>query len=134
MPQYPVPQFIEEEGKIVFFLSYRQFFLLVGGGATCFLLIFTLPLLVAIAGSLFIMLLVSAIAFIKINGVSLIKAVLNFLGFLTQNKNYTWKREELSYMPKVQKVQEIPVIAKIPMRTQTVSRLEATKKMIETKK
>ena len=134
MPQYPVPQFIEEEGKIVFFLSYRQFFLLVGGGATCFLLIFTLPLLVAIAGSLFIMLLVSAIAFIKINGVSLIKAVLNFLGFLTQNKNYTWKREELSYMPKVQKVQEIPAIAKIPMRTQTVSRLEDVKKRIETKR
>jgi len=97
--QYPVPQFIEEEGKIVFFLTFRQFFLLVGGGAVCFLLFFTLPLTFAIIGSLFIMILVSAIAFIKINGLPIIKIVLNFLGFVTQNKNYTWKREDLPYLP-----------------------------------
>ena len=137
MAQYPVPQFIEEEGKIVFFLTFRQFFLLVGGGAVCFLLFFTLPLTFAIIGSLFIMILVSAIAFIKINGLPIIKIVLNFLGFVTQNKNYTWKREDLPYLPKIQdiqKVQEIPIIKKGPSATQNISRLEDVKKRIETKR
>ena len=121
----------------MFFLTFRQFFLLVGGGAVCFLLFFTLPLTFAIIGSLFIMILVSAIAFIKINGLPIIKIVLNFLGFVTQNKNYTWKREDLPYLPKIQdiqKVQEIPIIKKGPSATQNISRLEDVKKRIETKR
>ena len=43
MEQYPVPQFIEQEGKIAFFLSFRQFFYLAGAGAICFILYYTLP-------------------------------------------------------------------------------------------
>jgi len=93
MAQYPVPQFIEEEAKIIFFLTFRQFFLLVGGAAVCFLLFYTLPFYVFIVGSLFVMALVSIIAFVKINGISVVKIVLNYLGFLIQKKDYIWKKK-----------------------------------------
>ncbi|MCX6719524.1 MAG: PrgI family protein, partial [Candidatus Staskawiczbacteria bacterium] len=43
MEQYPIPQFIEQEGKIAFFISFRQFFYLVGAGGACFILYFILP-------------------------------------------------------------------------------------------
>ena len=42
MEQYPIPQFIEQEGKIAFFISFRQFFYIVGAGAICFILYFAL--------------------------------------------------------------------------------------------
>ena len=93
MPQYPIPQFIEEEGKIVFFLTFRQFFLLVGGGAVCFLLFLTMPFWVFAVGSVFIMAFALIIAFVKINGASIVRVVLNYLGFVTGAKNYTWKKK-----------------------------------------
>ena len=93
MPQYPVPQFIEEEGKIVFFLTFRQFFLIVGGGVVCFLLFYILPFYFFIAGSLFVMALVAIIAFVKINGISVVRITLNYLGFLTQSKDYMWRKK-----------------------------------------
>ncbi len=93
MAQYPIPQFIEEEGKIVFFLTFRQFFWLVGGGAACFLLYITMPFIVFLIGALVIMSLVSIVAFVKINGIPVMKVVLNFFGFLTQRKNYIWKKK-----------------------------------------
>ena len=93
MPQYPIPQFIEEEGKIIFFLTFRQFFLLVGGGVVSSILFIKLPLLVSVICSLFIMALVAIIAFVKINGISIVKMVFNYLGFVTKNKNYIWKKK-----------------------------------------
>jgi len=93
MAQYPVPQFIEEEGKIIFFLTFRQFFLLIGGGVVCFLLFQFLPFYFFVVGSLFVMAVVSIIAFVKINGISVVKIVLNYLGFLIQKKDYIWKKK-----------------------------------------
>ncbi|MCX6722854.1 MAG: hypothetical protein NT094_02165 [Candidatus Staskawiczbacteria bacterium] len=43
MDKYPIPQFIEAEGKIAFFISFRQFFYLCGAGLACFFLYFFLP-------------------------------------------------------------------------------------------
>ncbi len=133
MAQYPIPQFIEEESKIVFFLTFRQFFLLVGGGAICFLMFLVLPILLFVILSIFVMVLVSAIAFLKIDGIPIIKVVLNFFGFATQNKNYTWKKEELS-QPFIQRDQVTEGTKETSEPTQPISRLEEIKKMIETKK
>jgi len=117
--QYPVPQFIEEEGKIVFFLTFRQFFILVGGGAVCFLLYVLLPLWVFAITSIAIMLLVGAIAFIKIDNDSIVKVLLQFLGFSFSNKNYIWRKRDLSY----------------PLNGEGQGGwLHKTKKMIETKR
>lgn len=94
MPQYPVPQFIEEEGKIIFFLTFRQFFLLVGGGVICFLMFTFLPFWVFVVGSIFVVFIVVIIAFVKINGISVVRILLNYLGFLTQDKDYVWKKKD----------------------------------------
>ncbi len=93
MAQYPIPQFIEEEGKIIFFLSFRQFFLLVGGGVVCYLLFITLPLIIFVICAIIIMGLVSAIAFLKINGIPIIKVTLNYFRFVTGSKDYMWKKK-----------------------------------------
>lgn len=94
MPQYPVPQFIEEESKIVFFMTFRQFFLLVGGGVVCFLLFLALPLLIFAICAVIVMALVSIIAFVKINNQSVIKALFNYMSFTTGPKNYIWKKNK----------------------------------------
>lgn len=93
MAQYPIPQFIEEESKIVFFLTYRQFFMLVGGGAICFLLFMQLPTLFATILSIIVMGIILIITFLKINGVPVLKVVFGYFGFITQSKNYVWKKE-----------------------------------------
>jgi hypothetical protein len=97
MAQYPIPQFIEEEGKIMPFLTFRQFFWLIGGGAISFMLYFTLPFGIFAILGLLVMGITAALAFVKINNASIITVVLNFIGFATGPKSYVWKRKEFSY-------------------------------------
>ena len=46
------------------------------------------------------MLLVGAIAFIKIDNESIVQIVLHALGFTISNKNYFWDKKELGYSSK----------------------------------
>ncbi|MEK7664120.1 MAG: PrgI family protein [Patescibacteria group bacterium] len=117
---YPTPQYIEEEGKIVFFLTFRQFFLLVGGGAVCLLLYYLLPFLLFIFLAIPIMLLTAAVAFIKIGNESIVKVFLHIIGFSIGKKNYIWKKKEMSYPLGAQGGQQ--------------SKVEQVRKIIETKK
>jgi len=94
MAHYSVPQFIEEESRIVFFLTFRQFFILLGGGIVCFALFITLPPALFVISSMVIVLLAIAIAFLKINNQPVIKALLSYFGFITGPKNYIWKKED----------------------------------------
>jgi len=88
--QYPIPQFIESEGKIISFLSFRQFFLLVGGGAICALFFTILPFYFFVIGSLLVMALTGSIAFVKIDNISVLTIFMNFIGFTIASKNYMW--------------------------------------------
>ncbi len=135
MEKYPLPQFIESEGKIIYFLTFRQFFELVGGGAIIYILhlfitnfnIFSIVAL-AIAGF------TAAIAFMKIENTSLPTFFLHFLGFSIESKNYVWKKKEASYPLQARKesaVSEEPGKSMLKMQE---SGLGKTKKMVETKK
>src|SRR5436305_2106010 len=97
MPQYPIPQFIEEEGKIISFLTFRQFFLIVGGGAICVLLFYLTPFLVFVFTALPIALLTAAIAFVKIENETIVQILLHMIGFSMTKKNYVWKKGDASY-------------------------------------
>jgi hypothetical protein len=97
MPQYPIPQFIEQEGKIISFLTFKQFFVLVGGGAFCLLFYFVFPTVIFIFLSLIAVFMVAIIAFIKIENTPVINIILNFINFSTKSKNYTWKKKESAY-------------------------------------
>lgn len=97
MAQYPIPQFTEAEGKIIFFLTFKQFFLLVGGGAFCALFYYTLPFFVFVIGSLVVVIIVGAIGFLKVDDVPVAKLMLNALGYFLKAKIYTWKKKESPY-------------------------------------
>lgn len=127
MAQYSIPQFIEEEGRIVFFLTFRQFFILVGGGAVCFLFYFTgLPLIWFLIFAILIMASAVAIAFVKIDNVTIPKMVLNFFGFYFGSKVYTWQKGEVPHDSFRQEL-----IKKSPLKN---SALNKTKREIETAK
>jgi hypothetical protein len=128
LAQYPIPQFIEAEGKIISFLTFRQFFILVGAGAICFLLYYTLPFFLFATLSIIIGLLAAAIAFLKIDNVSVVKIFLNFVKFLMESKNYIWKKKEIPYPFKAKQAQGFT--AKKPEKTQ----LHSIKNMVEYRK
>ncbi len=137
MAQYPIPQFIEQEGKIIFFLTFRQFFMLVGGGALCALYFVLLPFYFFVMGSMITLAITAIIAFIKIDGFPVITTILNFAGFSVASKSYMWQKKEASYPFKIQKkpelgeLQNTPTTAPVKMQT---SKLNDIKKLIETKK
>jgi len=135
MAQYPIPQFIEQEGRILPFMTFRQFFTLVGGAAICFVLFYLLPITLFIVASLFVMLFAGTLAFIKVNKVSIFKFSLQYLGFLSRTKNYTWKKKESLYPFKSQKksLENLPEIKENVGLQNQKSRLSETKKMIELK-
>lgn len=97
MEQYPVPQFIEEESKMVFFLTVKQFVYLVVAGAIIFILSAVLPFLLFIIATIIIGGATVTLGFFKIDGIPLLTIILNSIGFITGAKNYTWKKKESLY-------------------------------------
>lgn len=110
MEQYPIPQFIEQEGKIAFFISFRQFFYLVGAGLICFFLYFALPRFLFYMATIIIFSVAAGLAFITVNGAPVINILLNSVGFASSSKNYVWKKKESLYPFKTIKRIEIKKI------------------------
>ncbi|MEK7540785.1 MAG: PrgI family protein [Patescibacteria group bacterium] len=133
MDQYPIPQFIEQEGKIAFFISFRQFFYLVGAGALCFLLYFVLPRFLFIIFSVLIGISAICLAFITVNGAPIINVLLSSLGFAAGSKNYVWKKKESPYPFKTIKRVEIRKIAEGPVLKVQESRLKKIHTEVELK-
>lgn len=133
MEQYPIPQFIEQEGKIAFFVSFRQFFYLVGAGAVCFLLYFVLPFFLFVICSAIIGISSIGLAFITINGAPVINVLLNSFGFAAGSKNYVWQKKESPYPFKTIKRIEIRKIAEGPVLKVQESRLKKIHTEVELK-
>lgn len=133
--QYATPQFIESEGKIISFLTFKQFFILTGGGLVCGLLFLILPFSLFVLGSIFVMGVAAIIAFFKINGFSATTIFLQFLGFTMGTKSYLWKKKEAAYPFKVQQKPEPTAPEQIaPMPKMQESKLQSIRTMIETKR
>ena len=130
MAQYPIPQFIESEGKIISFLTFRQFFILVGGGAFCLLFYYTLPFWLFTILSIIVGLLVALIGFVKIDNTSVVTILLNSILFLVGSKKYIWQKKESPYPFKVKKNYDVKSIqAESP-----INRLGVAKKLVELRK
>jgi hypothetical protein len=133
MEQYPIPQFIEAEGKIAFFLSFRQFFYLIGAGVICFALYFVLPsFLFFIIGPL-VFVGTAILAFATINGAPIINIILGGIGFSMGGKDYTWKKKESLYPFKPIKRAQIKKIEQGPVLQAQTSQLKRTKTMVDLK-
>ncbi|OGZ63724.1 MAG: hypothetical protein A3A98_00325 [Candidatus Staskawiczbacteria bacterium RIFCSPLOWO2_01_FULL_40_39] len=134
MSQYPIPQFIEEEGKIIFFLTFRQFFLLAGGGAVCLIIYFLAPYSLFLGAAALIMITVIVIAFVKVQNASIVTVVLNMLGFMVGKKNYTWSKRGTNARPETERKQEFKKPVEVPAPKLQPSKLRAAQKMIEVRK
>lgn len=131
MEQYPIPQFIEQESKIAFFISFRQFFYLVGAGLICFFLYWILPRFLFFMVSAVIFIIALGIAFITINGVPILNMLLGAIGFSMGGKDYTWKKKESPYPFKPIKRTQIKKINQGPVLQAQTSQLKKTKTAVE---
>jgi len=130
MAQYPIPQYIEAEGKIINFLTFRQFFILIGGGAVCVVLYNILPFSFFVVVAVIVIALTALLAFVKVNNVSIITIFLQFLGFLSVPKNYVWKKKEIAHPFIIKKGTDADVPGISEIKSQ-ITRLQDTKKKIE---
>jgi uncharacterized membrane protein len=131
MEQYPIPQFIEQEGKIAFFISFRQFFYLVGAGIICFFLYWTLPRTVFYIVAVIIFAITGIMAFAKINDTPILNVLLGAVGFSMGGKDYTWKKKEYPYPFKPIARTQIKKIEQAPVLQAQASKLRKTKTQIE---
>ncbi len=133
MEQYPIPQFIEQEAKIAFFISFRQFFYLVGAGAACFVLYYILPFFLFVIFSMAIVGVAVVLAFVVVNGTPVINIILSSIGFASGAKNYTWKKKESLYPFHAVKRSEIKKIEAGPALQAQQSRLRRIRTDVELK-
>jgi hypothetical protein len=131
MEQYPIPQFIEAESKIAFFISFRQFFYLAGAGIACFFLYFVLPRIVFYLVALLIFVGTAVLAFGTINGAPILNILLGAIGFSMRGKDYTWKKKESPYPFKPIQRTQIKKIEQGPVLQSQTSQLKKTKTAVE---
>ena len=137
MAQYPIPQFIESEGKIISFLTFRQFFIVVGGGAIIFLAYYLIRNLIIFALlALVVGFLTAIIAFVKIDNTSVVTIVLDSISFVFKSKDYTWQKKEGAYPFKVKNAppRESKDLKNFTGLEGTANRLNDAKKMVELRK
>ena len=94
--QFTVPQFIEQEAKILGPLTFKQTLYLVGTGAVIFFLYFSLAkvnFFAFILVTVFLVGLALAFAFLKIGGYSFSILLKNCLSFFASSKVYLWERK-----------------------------------------
>jgi hypothetical protein len=132
MEQYPIPQFIEAEGKIAFFLTFKQFFYLVGAGVIMFMSYYVFPFAVFVMISFAVGISAIGLAFVTINGVPLLNMIMGSLGFAMGGKDYTWKKKESPYPFKsIKRTQIKKIDTHGPVLQAQKSQLKRTKSEIE---
>lgn len=124
MEQYPIPQFIEQEARVAFFISFRQFFYLIGAGVVCFILYWTMPRIIFFLLAPVIGIGIIVLAFVTVNGMPILDLILSSFGFAVGAKNYTWKKKESPYPFKTIKRAAIKKIDQGPVLQAQQSRLK----------
>lgn len=92
--QFPVPQFIETEDKIVGPFTLRQFMYIAIGGGMCFVLFFLLQTWLWFVISMFLMAFAAALAFAKIEGRPLAQVVASAFSYYWNPQAYVWQPEK----------------------------------------
>ncbi len=93
--EYPVPQFIEEEAKILGPFTIRDFFIMFGASLFSVIFFFLFQLWLAIILAAIVMGGTSALLVVRINGRPLYTLVLPALQYLWSPRLYIWKKERL---------------------------------------
>ena len=98
--RFQVPQFIEQESRIIGPLTFRQFIFIGGAGGAVLFLYFFLPFTIFMLALFPVLALGLALAVFKAGGRSLPELVVDFLSFGFGTKSYIWKKTRLSVMAK----------------------------------
>lgn len=137
--QYPVPQFIERETRIVGPLNLKQAIFLGAAGGLCLLFWFILPTAVAIVMIILVAIIGVGLAFWKPGGRPLSDVIVSAVRHLFSTRQYLWKKSEAP--------QDFPIISSQPQKKEEIktheddqalmelsprSRLEKLKSRIET--
>lgn len=134
MREYPVPQFIEKEAKITFFLTFRQFIFLFLLAIIGYIFYKIFPLNLFVLVFIPIALVVLAFAFVNIEGQPLTVLFKNYLYFLRGGKQYVWKKKKEVFPKKVIVPKKIEIEKDRPeLKIGGESKLKNLKIEIETK-
>lgn len=130
-----MPQFIEEEAKIIGPLVFKQIIYLGIAAVVCFILYFSVPFFVFLFGCVILMGGGMALAFLKIGGKSLPSILTNLLKFSLTSKIYIWKKSEQPAVKIYKKKIEPPKLSEeeLPLKIAEKSRLKKLQTEIETK-
>lgn len=95
--QFVVPQFLDGEAKIFFFLTVRQFLIMLGVAGGVIVLVMS-NINVLIMGSLSMLLIMAGgtLAFVKVNGQLFHEFFLNMIGSFGKPLTRVWRKEEVT--------------------------------------
>ena len=133
--RFTMPQFIEEEAKILGPLVFKQIIYLGIAAVICFILYFSVPFFVFLFGCVILMGGGMALAFVKIGGKSLPSILANFLKFSLTSNIYIWKKSEQPVIKVYKKkIEPTELIEEgLPLKIAGKSRLKKLQTEIETK-
>jgi hypothetical protein len=116
--QYPVPQFIEREARIIGSLHFKQILFLAGAAGAAFMLWSILPRAIAFIIIPLVVLAGMALAFLKPDGRPLADTLTYAFGYLFSSRRYLWHKEEIKT--------DFPIITSSP-QVKTVEKESDTK-------
>ena len=98
--EFPVPQFIEMETKIVGPFTWRQFLFVGGAGTIIFFLYFVLKnlqvsFLVFVIIAIILGVLAFALAFVKVGGRPIPTVLISFITYSVSSKIYLWRKKPI---------------------------------------
>lgn len=94
MPEkFVVPQFIDNEDKILGPITVRQFLILLAATLAIFLLYTIFPLIPFLVGTVLVVVLAGGFAFLKINGQPFHLFFVNFVQTKTRPKKRVWNKD-----------------------------------------
>jgi hypothetical protein len=134
--EFPVPQFIEMETKIVGPLTWRQFLFIGGAGVLIFFLYFIIKhIFLFIAIAIVLAALAISFALLKIGGRPLPNVLLHFLTYTISSKIYIWKKEKIlsTFVYKKEKIkpEKKKTEEGLPLRVAEKSRLQDLSTQVE---
>jgi len=119
--EFSVPQFIEGSPKIIGPLTLKQFMYIGCAGGISLILYFSIDFFYFILFTIILMSAALALAFLKINGVSITTVIKNFLFYSVAPRMYIWKKADL---PLFKKAVEQKIIKKTGEQENTMLQIE----------
>lgn len=136
MATFQTPQFIEQEAKIIGFLTLPQFGYIAGGGLIIFLSFkifsFFLFLIIAVIVGGFAI----SLAFVKINGQTMPKVLFSAFFYFWDSRTYTWQKitpQTTLEFPDFQKIEDMRKNISVQEKLQSIALNITTGKIFQFK-